>query len=117
MSLRLEVGKTYETKDGDREHVVAYVPVNPITGKTNPTPYVAMSQRGEVYRYREDGGFYASGESECHDLIREHVPPPALADVANEFLKRGPWLTKGEYESLSKKFQTALAAEKAKVGQ
>ena len=121
MTLKLEVGKCYETECGDREHVVAYVPVNPITGKPNPRPYVAMNKEGDVFRYREDGRLCTDGSPSVWDFIREHVPPPTLKEVCEDVDK---WL--GQFgglslstaaEAIHRKVQTALAAEKAKVGQ
>lgn len=119
MTVKLEVGKTYEREDGSVHCAIFRIDTDPFTGATFRFPVLCIDKHGNPDWYTDDGLYC---EEPCfRDLIREHVPPPTLKEVCEDVDK---WL--GQFgglslstaaEAIHRKVQAALAAEKAKVSQ
>jgi len=101
--MKLEVGKSYVTRDGNRIVRILATDVRcdrqPVVG-VERTPNSADEH--DVNSYCLDGRFYTGGEDSCHDLVAEYVPPKKpkkLYAFRNLLHNRIDW-----YEGVSSKF-------------
>lgn len=120
--LKLEVGKTYETKSGHKAVITHRMPPNPFTGEEDGYPMRGYTEVlvGEI-SWKENGTYLSDSGSDS-DIVREHVPPPTPLEVCKDI--RRYWPPGAEYrvssdlaEILQKADAVIAAAGKAKVGQ
>jgi hypothetical protein len=84
--LKLEVGKYYKTRSGDKAYIAAKVE-NPFKQGSNEKPFVGFIRHIECERtWCEGGGYFIIGGCSMNDLMSEWVDPAKA--TATVFLYR-----------------------------
>lgn len=77
MTIKLEAGKYYKRRDGEKVYCVG---VSPYAGVM---PYVASDKHGQLWNYTESGAFYNEQCEDDYDIIAEWVDEPAPKQKLN----------------------------------